>query len=342
MALKLFAADKIDAANYHEVFSDAITLISLLDADPPPEVSTRMIQVYDVGTIESPAQHAFMSMRLIRGRHTLEQPIRKFARLGGIPLPLCMDYLCQLLTPLAWMHTQKSPALHGDLKPDNILLSEDLRRVILTDFGLAARIQIAPRRRGHLLPGARAIARRILRHGGPMSTPSVWSGTSCWSARTPLRSWARRPTSDGDSQGLQPGATRKPREWKFQPAAHLGDQERFVLPSEVHEEMRGHPQLEQIMARCLAYEQHQRYGNAAELLKDIREYIATGKVKLVTDAQPVAEKPMEMQNAESKTPDQLLHDAQALFDRKQLEEASGKIQEAIDPPGAVTTSTRQS
>ena len=58
-----------------------------------------------------------------------------------MPVELSLTFLRELLIPLAWMHTLENPAVHGDIKPDNILMNGE-SRLILTDFGLAARLPL--------------------------------------------------------------------------------------------------------------------------------------------------------------------------------------------------------
>lgn len=58
-------------------------------------------------------------------------------RLGGqIPLLTLIPWIRQLCDVLSYLHSQNPPVIHRDLKPDNILL-DDNDRIMLIDFGIA-------------------------------------------------------------------------------------------------------------------------------------------------------------------------------------------------------------
>lgn len=55
---------------------------------------------------------------------------------GRIPLARLLPWMEQLCDALIYLHSQKPPVIHRDLKPDNVLL-DDNDRVMLIDFGIA-------------------------------------------------------------------------------------------------------------------------------------------------------------------------------------------------------------
>ncbi|HYA41105.1 MAG TPA: protein kinase, partial [Syntrophobacteraceae bacterium] len=68
------------------------------------------------------------------GTRTLEEECRRMG--GRVPLPNLLPLMTQLCDVLIYLHAQNPPVVHRDLKPDNILL-DDNERIMLVDFGIA-------------------------------------------------------------------------------------------------------------------------------------------------------------------------------------------------------------
>ncbi len=66
----------------------------------------------------------------------LRQVLKTYGRKVGIKLNAVRVYGAQLLTSLAQL--RKLRIVHADIKPDNVLVTEDKRKVVLADFGSAS------------------------------------------------------------------------------------------------------------------------------------------------------------------------------------------------------------
>ncbi len=56
----------------------------------------------------------------------------------NVPLSSLPSPLAQVARGMAYLHGRAAePLVHGDLKPSNVLLTQDFSRAAITDFGLA-------------------------------------------------------------------------------------------------------------------------------------------------------------------------------------------------------------
>lgn len=319
VALKLFHADKVTRENVKDVFNDAVTLIGLQENNPSPEIASSMVQVYDIGFLQRPSFHAFLSMRLVPGRKTLETAVSRFGE-GGMPVNLALGLLRQVLVPLAWMHAHE--VVHGDLKPDNVLLTER-SEVVLTDFGLAAHAMFgsvggaiqyqAPETLGSSLAGNF--------HEVRGSFPAdVYGAGLIWyemlTGRYPFAGVDWEAVAAGGDSAAFVRLHYDARKWPMRalkPGEGGTEAKRIVPPSEINEEMREHPQLESLLESCLAYRQSDRPPNARVLLSRIDEYLRGGALPpplRVERHPPAAERP-ESIDLGRKTPEKLLGDGEA-------------------------------
>ena len=84
-------------------------------------------QVYDVG--ETDDGGAFLVMELVRGRS-----LRELMRTGALDREETLEVIAQIAAALD--HAHRSGVIHRDIKPDNVMVRDDGRAVLL-DFGLA-------------------------------------------------------------------------------------------------------------------------------------------------------------------------------------------------------------
>jgi eukaryotic-like serine/threonine-protein kinase len=87
-----------------------------------------IITLHDMG-IEESNSTAYLVMEFLKG-----QPLDKIVEKGAVPMPRACAWAAEVATALAVAH--RKGVIHGDIKPANILITED-NRVKLMDFGMA-------------------------------------------------------------------------------------------------------------------------------------------------------------------------------------------------------------
>ena len=87
-----------------------------------------VITIHDMG-IEESTQTPFLVMELVEG-----QALEKIIAKGSIPFPSACEWAAHVAVALSVAH--RRAVIHGDVKPANILITND-NRVKLTDFGMA-------------------------------------------------------------------------------------------------------------------------------------------------------------------------------------------------------------
>jgi len=87
-----------------------------------------VIALHDMG-IDEPSQTPYLVMEFIQG-----QSLEKLLEKGSIPCSKACAWAAEVATALAVAHHKG--VIHGDVKPANILITED-DRIKLTDFGMA-------------------------------------------------------------------------------------------------------------------------------------------------------------------------------------------------------------
>jgi hypothetical protein len=123
-AMKLLRTAYADDASRKDRFLEEARIASAL-------VHPNIVQVVDFG--EDPVLGAFMVMEFIDG-----EPLSRRLAQGLLPVPQVCELALQIGQALAYMHEQD--VVHGDLKPNNIIVARDTDGGLvakLLDFGLA-------------------------------------------------------------------------------------------------------------------------------------------------------------------------------------------------------------
>ncbi len=87
-----------------------------------------VITLHDMG-IDEATQTPYLVMEFFEG-----EPLDRLLKKGSIPFPRACAWVGHVASALAAAH--RKGIIHGDVKPANILISEE-RRIKLTDFGMA-------------------------------------------------------------------------------------------------------------------------------------------------------------------------------------------------------------
>lgn len=334
VALKVFKAERVTAQNAAAVFNDGITLFSLMEDDPPPEVSRRMVQVYDIGVTRVPFERGYIAMRLIDGRRSLARELRRFEA-HGMPVQATLWYLWRLLVPLAWLHQRTEPLVHGDLKPENVLLT-DQHDIVLTDFGLAARLPLGA------AGGTVAYdAPEVLLQGVGLPAADIYSLGVIWyemlAGRHPFADVGLEALAAGDPVAYR----RAHHDARLRPLARAAAPDRddpAVLPSPArwNPALREHPQIDALLAKCMAERAPDRFHNARLLLDEVERYAKTGVIKedwlepsAMSAASPVAPSAAPDAAAPAKSPAARAADALALIAQGDPRRALAMLQDVL-------------
>lgn len=144
-ALKKFETALKGGMQTRRVFTDAISLMRLLDACEDPLIKSRFIQIYDVGAVmvekpgKAPSEQGYITMELMdTSLRDVVGPTGS-SRFKKCTAKEALAYMAPIIEALAFMHRQRPPMLHRDLKPENILLKKGKEQTQLkvADFGLA-------------------------------------------------------------------------------------------------------------------------------------------------------------------------------------------------------------
>lgn len=223
-----------------------------------PEAATRFLAD---GEIARPLEHPNVARTFDSGMHG-EDPWVAHEYVEGVSLdrllaqrrlslPECLTVVKAVGRGLAYAHQQG--VVHGNLKPRNVLVSDDLSTVKLTDFGSgrleSAKVEAGTIATGHVSVGA-----------VHYTAPEVVHGLGQADAR-----------SDLYSLGVI----------FYEVLTGRAPSGRIALPSHLVADLPS--DLDPIVLKCLAQDRNQRYSSARELLADVDKLEQEQRLRLAAE-----------------------------------------------------------
>jgi serine/threonine protein kinase len=281
IALKLFRSNLITPENAHDVLNDAVMLFQLQEDPAHARVACHLVTAYDAGFLHGPRQTPFLTMEYIEGYPVPGGHIRTLAGLirafHPVAVELALRWMVQILRPLAWMHTlAPHPVLHGDLKPNNVLIcGKDTLKV--ADFGLA---QLAFGLICSAAGGGAVIYQPPETLAGVLPTPAsdVYSlgllFLEILVGHNPFEAVGLEAQANGRRREYTVEQVRAREELDLQireknPYKLLTTDPYYLLSQRLHDD----PLLLDIIDRCLRFKAADRFDNSSGVLKAVEGYI---------------------------------------------------------------------
>ena len=249
-----------------------LAFVCLRPSSEPCEIAAfflRPSQVFDIGEHEG---EKFLTMELVVGQSLSGRlQDRETGRRRPLPLLELVDLVEQICAGLDAAH--QSGVVHCDLKPDNILLSQD-GRVVVTDFGISrALLQARGAAAESSQPQSSESSRRPARSG--RGTPIQFDGTPMYVSPEQLNGDAVDARTDLYSLGavLYELLTGEP---PFSGASTVAVLAARVLrpppdPRALRPDLG--PEIAQIITRCLAVSPAERFQHALDLSAALRQAV---------------------------------------------------------------------
>jgi serine/threonine-protein kinase len=215
-----------------------------------------IVTIYDVGEA---GDVAYIAMEYLRGQ-SLKEILDQH---GSLPLDLALDTAIQMADALAFAH--EHGIVHRDVKPGNVIVLEDRGAVKLTDFGIAhINASQSETRAGVLLGSPRYMAPEQIT-GKPVDgrTDVFSTGVVLYEMLT-----GQAPFTAPDLHMLLYRIVNE----APPPASRL----RSDIP----------PELDRLLARCLAKQPNLRPASARELHLELQKIAALDTIKLPAGTSP--------------------------------------------------------
>lgn len=253
VAVKLTHRTNLSDSESQAVLQEGFTLASLAAQCRDPLARPHLIQVFSLGVADDLDGRGYVILEFVSGVLLLKH-IAAFG--ASIPPTTVRRYFLQMCRAIQACHTHDPPIMHGDLKPDNILV--DLGQTIrIVDFGLSAPLD---------------------RLAGFAVNPGV-----CLSYCAPESIVGRGlPQSDMYSLGLVmyelfagdgPHCHLLPPEGTHHSYYYYQQKHKMQFPplSQQYRGLNPDPALFQIVERCLQFHPEDRFGSIQEIIDELGE-----------------------------------------------------------------------
>ncbi len=129
-AMKIFYAGIFTEEESADLFNEAWVLSEITHPN--------VVRVFDANSIKIGAKDFYyITMEFVNG-----QSLADFYLGNSIPLSTTLKLMCDICDGLSQAHSKKSPIIHRDIKPQNILIKKDTDAYVakVSDFGLAQHV----------------------------------------------------------------------------------------------------------------------------------------------------------------------------------------------------------
>jgi len=305
VAIKITKAANITDSQIRKIFGEAIKIMKLLQESKPVKGRQHLVSIHNMGVLEQHEGRGYIVMEYVRGK-SLRQVINNF-RSSSIDRPrmpknVAVEYARQICTGVAVAHNMNPRIVHCDLKPENILLERSSELIKVVDFGVASQVNELIEQ-AEVMGNIPQYSAAEVFYGRSNCASDIFSiGLMLYEMLTGINPFAEVGRTEELSGALLCNAHIKSRQFT-----------QIEPPSKYNLECRvAGDHLDDLVLKCLSFNDDDRYSSAMDLLTELEHYQAGYRL----------EGPFPVKTGSYATPpvagtrQQRLDRARALFDAK--------------------------